>query len=153
MSISSISRLRTAKRSTPRLIVWPEAPGPFYFYRDPMFRAQAEMLARQARAYFLFGNVAHTPKGEPLNSAVMLAPNGSVAGRYDKMHLVPFGEFVPAIFSFVNRITPEAGDFVPGTKRVVFNVAGHKLGAFICYESAFPRRSPQIRSRWSASSS
>ncbi len=130
--------LTAAKHSTPRLIVWPEAPGPFYFYRDPMFRAQAEMLARQARAYFLFGSVAHTPKGEPLNSAVMLTPDGRLAGRYDKIHLVPFGEFVPAIFSFVNRITPEAGDFVPGTKRVLFNVAGHKLGAFICYESAFP---------------
>jgi apolipoprotein N-acyltransferase len=130
--------LQAALRSTPRLIIWPEAPGPFYYYRDPLFHEQAANLARQAHTYFLFGTVAHTPKNEPLNSAVMLRPDGSVVDRYDKIHLVPFGEFVPPIFDFVNRITQEAGDFAPGTRRVLFDVAGHRVGTFICYESAFP---------------
>lgn len=130
--------LRAALRSSPRLIIWPEAPGPFYYYRDPTFHDEADTLARQAQAYFLFGSVAHTPHNEPLNSAVMLRPDGSVVDRYDKIHLVPFGEFVPKIFDFVNRITQEAGDFAPGTRRVVFDVAGRRVGAFICYESAFP---------------
>jgi apolipoprotein N-acyltransferase len=58
--------------------------------------------------------------------------------RYDKIHLVPFGEYVPNAFGWVNRITPEIGDFVPGTRIVTFPFDGHKLGAFICYESAFP---------------
>jgi apolipoprotein N-acyltransferase len=130
--------LQAALRSTPRLIIWPEAPGPFYYYRDPVFHEQANNLARQAQAYFLFGTVAHTQKNEPLNSAVMIRPDGTVVDRYDKIHLVPFGEFVPAIFDFVNRITQEAGDFAPGTRRVLFDVAGRRVGAFICYESAFP---------------
>lgn len=130
--------LQAALRSSPRLIIWPEAPGPFYYYRDPVFHEEADNLARQAHAYFLFGSVAHTPKNEPLNSAVMLRPDGTIVDRYDKIHLVPFGEFVPAIFDFVNRITQEAGDFAPGKRRVLFDVGGHRLGTFICYESAFP---------------
>ncbi len=59
-------------------------------------------------------------------------------GRYDKIDLVPFGEFVPPLFSFVNRVTQEAGDFVPGHDIEVLPAAGHRLGVFICYESAFP---------------
>jgi len=130
--------LREALQSSPRLIIWPEAPGPFYYYRDPAFHEQAGELAQRTHSYFLFGTVAHTPKNQPLNSAVMLRPDGTVVDRYDKIHLVPFGEFVPAIFDFVNRITQEAGDFAPGSRRVVFNVDGRRVGTFICYESAFP---------------
>src|SRR5258708_5802486 len=76
--------LREALQSTPRLIVWPEAPGPFYYYRDPLFHEQADTLARQAHAYFLFGAVAHTVNDRPLNSAVMVSPDGELAGRYDR---------------------------------------------------------------------
>ena len=54
------------------------------------------------------------------------------------MNLVPFGEFVPPLFGFVNRITQEAGDFVPGEGPKVLNAGANKLGVFICYESAFP---------------
>lgn len=121
-----------------RLIVWPEVPGPLYYYTDPAFRASATDLARLTQTYFLFGTVAYTPQGLPLNSAVMLAPSGTIVDRYDKMFLVPFGEFVPSMFSFVNRITKEAGDFTAGTRVVVFRFGEHRLGAFICYESAFP---------------
>jgi apolipoprotein N-acyltransferase len=95
-------------------------------------------IARLAHAPFLFGTVAFTPDGAPLNSAVLLSSEGEEVSRYDKMYLVPFGEFVPAPFGFVNRITKEAGDFAPGGHVVVSKVDGHRLGAFICYESAFP---------------
>jgi apolipoprotein N-acyltransferase len=120
------------------LLVWPETPGPLYFYNDPQFRDTATTLARTSQTYFLFGTVAYAPDNAPLNSAVLLTPGGDTVARYDKMYLVPFGEFIPPLFGWVNRITKEAGDFVPGTRVVVSPVGSHALGTFICYESAFP---------------
>ncbi len=131
--------LEQALSSKPRLIVWPEVPGPIYYYRDAEFREKAATLARTAHAYLLFGTVANTPKGAPLNSAVMLTPEGELVDRYDKINLVPFGEFVPKVFGFVNRITQEAGDFEPGNRVVVFPMGEHRVGTFICYESVFPQ--------------
>jgi apolipoprotein N-acyltransferase len=121
-----------------QIIIWPESPGPLYYYRDPRFHQEATQLAQQAHAYFLFGTVAETPRGAPLNSAVLLGPDGALVDRYDKINLVPFGEYVPSFFGFVNRITQEAGDFAPGNRIVVFPMATHRLGVFICYESVFP---------------
>ncbi len=120
------------------LIAWPESPAPIYYESDPVFREQANQLARAARTPFLFGMVAFTSSGAPLNSAQYVSASGEPLARYDKIHLVPFGEFVPAPFGFVSRITQEAGDFAPGTRVVVAPVGAHRAGAFICYESAFP---------------
>jgi len=121
-----------------KLIIWPESPGPLYFYRDPAFHREAMQLAQSEHAYFLFGTVAETREDAPLNSAVLLRPDGQLVDRYDKINLVPFGEFVPRIFGFVNRITQEAGDFAPGSRIVVFPMGEQRLGVFICYESVFP---------------
>ena len=119
------------------LIVWPEAPAPFYI-GDRDFRNYAAGIARASEASFLFGTVGMTPDKVPLNSAAMMDPDGRLVDRYDKINLVPFGEFIPPLFGWVNRITHEAGDFAPGNRIVVFPLDGHKAGAFICYESAFP---------------
>ncbi|MGD0618846.1 MAG: apolipoprotein N-acyltransferase [Bryobacteraceae bacterium] len=120
------------------LMVWPESPGPFYYYADPGFREKITALAKDEHAWFIFGTVSETHEGQPLNSAVMLAPDGHVVDRYDKMYLVPFGEFIPPLFGWVNRISQEAGDFSPGRRVVVFPAGEDRIGAFICYESAFP---------------
>jgi apolipoprotein N-acyltransferase len=119
------------------LVVWPELPAPLYYYEDQDFHDAAGQLARQQH-FFLFGTVAYTARHEPLNSSVLLGPDGNPIGRYDKMFLVPFGEFVPAAFSWVNRITQEIGDFVPGHTSNVLVAGPDHLGVFICYESAFP---------------
>jgi apolipoprotein N-acyltransferase len=119
------------------LVIWPELPAPLYYYDDPEFHRAASQIARR-HGYFLFGTVAYTSLKQPMNSAVLLGPDGLELGRYDKIDLVPFGEFVPPLFSFVNRVTQEAGDFVPGHDIKVLPAAGHRLGVFICYESAFP---------------
>lgn len=121
-----------------RLIVWPEAPMPAYYNRDVDFHDGITRLAQTARSYLLFGGVGNTPQGAPLNSAFFVSPQGELVDRYDKMYLVPFGEFVPPLFSFVNRITQEAGDFTPGERLVLMPFLDHKIGAFICYEAAFP---------------
>jgi apolipoprotein N-acyltransferase len=120
-----------------KLVIWPELPAPLYYYGDREFHQAATEIALH-HGYFLFGTVAYTSEHQPLNSAVLLGPDGLEIGRYDKIDLVPFGEFVPRVFSFVNRITQEAGDFVPGHDIKVLPAAGHRLGVFICYESAFP---------------
>jgi apolipoprotein N-acyltransferase len=116
------------------LLIWPEMPVPLYL-NDPAFLRYAGHVAQSSRASFLFGAVGRTKKGAPLNSAMMIDPDGKVIDEYDKIKLVPFGEFVPDIFSWVNRITKEAGDFESGGRVVVFP---NRVGAFICYESAFP---------------
>jgi len=124
---------------TPRadLVIWPEVPAPFYV-SDAAFRDYTARIAQTAGTPFLLGAVGLTPQREPLNSAVMLDSSGKIVDRYDKINLVPFGEFIPPMFGWVNRITKEIGDFVPGERVVVFPLDGHQLGAFICYESAFP---------------
>src|SRR5215469_1324118 len=134
----------SAANSGAKLIIWPEVPGPIYYYDDPLFRDEATTLARNTQAYFLFGTVGQTPQRRPLNSAVMLAPDGNLIDRYDKIHLVPFGEFVPPFFGWVTRISGEISDFVPGNRIVVFPAAEHRIGAFICYESVFPHQVRQF---------
>jgi apolipoprotein N-acyltransferase len=67
-------------------------------------------------------------------------PHGNVVGRYDKIHLVPFGEYVPFqnLLFFANKLTREVGDFARGSQRKVFDLGGTHAGVFICYESVFP---------------
>ena len=126
-----------SRTSGAEVILWPEVPAPFYLNETP-FREYTAQVARAAQTPLLFGAVGFTPQKEPLNSAEMLDSSGKVVDRYDKINLVPFGEFIPPLFGWVNKITKEIGDFVPGDRVVIFPVGEHKLGAFICYESAFP---------------
>jgi len=130
--------MRAALNARSDLLIWPELPAPFYYYDDPEFRQVAAGLASATRTAFLFGTVAHTSQGAPLNSALLLSPAGEPVARYDKIHLVPFGEYVPWPFGFFNKITKEVGDFAPGTSVATPPLGGHKIGTFICYESAFP---------------
>jgi apolipoprotein N-acyltransferase len=119
------------------LVIWPELPAPLYYYSDPDIHRDATDIARN-HGYFLFETVAYDHAHHPLNAAVLLGPDGGELGRYDKIGLVPFGEYVPPLFSFVNRITQEAGDFVPGGGIKVLPAGSQKLGVIICYEAAFP---------------
>jgi apolipoprotein N-acyltransferase len=129
-----------------RLIVWPESPAPFYI-NDPFFESAVSNLARQQGSWVLVGaiGVEHGRENrgrstEIYNSAQLVSPTGEWEGRYDKVHLVPFGEYVPfaRLFSFAGGLTKEVGDFSPGTSRIPLAADGVKLGVFICYESIFP---------------
>jgi apolipoprotein N-acyltransferase len=124
----------------PSIVAWPEVPAPLYYDDDARFQARMDSLARTLHAYLLFGTVAHTTADEPLNSAVLVSPEGNRISRYDKVNLVPFGEFVPWPFGYLaNKISTETGDFAAGTRVVVSPVSGgHSIGAFICYESVLP---------------
>lgn len=141
LSIASV-RKEGNSTSTP-LIIWPENPAPFYFERDPIFRSAVERMARETRAYVVVGSVnyADAEGTKPKNSAMVLDPEGRVVLAYDKIHLVPFGEYVPAwaFPSLVGKITYEAGNFVPGTSYRAAPTRDGGLGLFICYEAIFPQ--------------
>jgi len=129
----------TVAEPPPSIVVWPEVPAPLYYYEDARFRDYADSLARALRAWLLMGIVAHAPDGAPLNSAVLISPDGIALSRYDKVNLVPFGEFVPWPFgALAKHISTEVGDFAAGKRVVVSPTGRHKIGAFICYESVFP---------------
>jgi len=122
----------------PDLLIWPEVPAPFYYYDDAEFRGLTVELTGATRMHFLLGTVARSERGAPLNSALLLSPAGATISRYDKIHLVPFGEYVPWPFGFAGKIVSEVGDFEAGEQVVTAPVGPHKIGSFICYESAFP---------------
>jgi apolipoprotein N-acyltransferase len=125
------------------LIVWPESPAPFYD-NDSSFRDVLSDIARTTRSSILAGEAMVRDVGQPrqtiFNSALLINPQGQSAGRYDKVHLVPFGEYVPfkRVFSFAGGLTQQVGDFSSGDSRAPLQANGTKLGVFICYESIFP---------------
>jgi len=128
--------------SGPPLIIWSENSAPFYFNRDPVFRNAIETLARQAGSNVIAGatNFAGPGEKQPLNSAIGLDASGSVVLQYAKIHLVPFGEYVPAwLDHLVGKITSEAGNFVPGTSYASAPAGRGRIGVFICYEEVFPQ--------------
>jgi apolipoprotein N-acyltransferase len=126
------------------LIVWPESPAPFW-ENDKEFRATMSGLARTMDAPVIVGDIGiDADQGvsrnyDLYNSADFIQPGGSFSGRYDKMHLVPFGEYTPykKLFFFAGSLLDDVGLFDPGTHRSVFATRGHTYGTFICYESIF----------------
>ena len=126
----------------PDLIVWPESPAPFYS-NDPGFRSGLAHIASTARSWVVAGSIGIEGSGgnqEVFNSAALIDPSGELVARYDKVHLVPFGEYLPfpTLFSFAGGLTKEVGTFTPGVSRSALRAGEQKLGIFICYESIFP---------------
>lgn len=126
------------------LIVWPESPAPF-FTTDPLFRNPVGEMALETRSWVVTGSIGNTPPApgaasQVFNSAALVSPSGQWTARYDKVHLVPFGEYLPfpKLFAFAGGLTKEVGEFTPGTSREPLHAGSLPLGIFICYESVFP---------------
>jgi apolipoprotein N-acyltransferase len=134
----------TLNPSSTDLIVWPESPAGFRT-NDPDFQDRIANLARTANAPLIIGSLGvvpapSTPRGVLVyDSAALIHADGSSAGRYDKIHLVPWGEYIPFkdFFFFAKKLTAGAGDMDRGTDRTIFHSNGHAYGVFICYESIF----------------
>jgi apolipoprotein N-acyltransferase len=132
-----------AAQKNPGIVVWPEVPAPFSL-QDENFLARAQRIARGAGSGFLVGVIDWKPlPGGGLganNSAVLLGPNGARDFIYDKIHLVPFSEYVPwrNWLFFARDLTGLIGDFQHGSQYKVGNLSGGPFSVYICYEAIFP---------------
>ena len=150
--LDEIERLSLAPSPRhPDIIVWPEAPAPFSF-EDPQFAKRASALAIRAGVPFLAGDTEWKPLAQPsgqtkqarmvpYNSAILVDPQGRRVFVYDKIHLVPFGEYepFPLIHHVVANVSEEVGGFYPGSDVAAGTLPnGYRFGVFICYEAIFP---------------
>jgi apolipoprotein N-acyltransferase len=129
--------------SHPDLVAWPESPAPFD-ETDPRFQKALMNIAHTVQAPLVVGNIgwtldATTREWDYYNSALVVGSDGAKVGRYDKIHLVPFGEYVPFqnLLTFARKLTGRVSKFSRGDERKVFRLNGHRYGVFICYESVF----------------
>ncbi|HDZ62425.1 MAG TPA: apolipoprotein N-acyltransferase [Nitrospirae bacterium] len=130
--------------ANPDLIVWPESALPFVFGRDEPFTSELLEFQKTIDAHLLFGSVAY--KGisdgryQLTNSAVLTSPSGEVLSTYDKMHLVPFGEYVPLrkMLPFIGKLVEAVGDFEKGEEYTVMATPKVRISSPICFEIIFP---------------
>ncbi len=157
-TVSDLARLsREAAASGARLIVWPESSSPVSMRRPARRGAQGPTietdaayatilgdLARSLEADLIVGSVDYRVVGGALrayNSALLIGADGGPGASYDKVHLVPFGEYVPLsrVLFFVNRMVGGAiAEFAPGTRLEPLPASAGRAGTFICYEAIFP---------------
>ncbi len=142
----------------PAIIIWPEASSPGFWGepQDAWILETIFSLAKEARIPLLFGTVVKE-KGQYFNSALLINEEGKLSGRYDKLHLVPFGEYVPLkhIFKFLATIVP-IGDFTAGKEFTTFSLNAirdthpsatlrasnaQRFGVLICFEDTIPELS------------
>ena len=145
-TIETYERLSMPFSHRADLVVWPEAALPVFFQNEPLYQRRLADLTQKGAFSLLFGSPAFqaTSSGQIslFNSAYLLSPSLSSPPlfRYDKMHLVPFGEYVPlksALF-FVDKMVTGIGEFVPGKQATVMAIPSAKIGAAICFEVIFP---------------
>jgi apolipoprotein N-acyltransferase len=151
--IDLTTKSATASAAKIDLVVWPESPAPF-FVNDGKFRSAISDMTRSTKAWTITGSVGNGPpvagkEATAFNSAALISPTGDWSARYDKIHLVPFGEYLPfpSVFSFAGGLTDEVGRFERGASREPLNAGGTPLGVFICYESIFPDEVRQFADR------
>ncbi|MBI3090571.1 MAG: apolipoprotein N-acyltransferase [Candidatus Tectomicrobia bacterium] len=139
---------RQARAAGVDLVVWPETALPFDFAAESALRRRFLEGVRESATPTVVGAptveaVAGAASGESsrvFNSAYLLSPRAEVLGRYDKQHLVPFGEYVPFswLFKFASNLTGEIGAFTPGAGVAMMELRGHPFAVLICFEIIFP---------------
>jgi apolipoprotein N-acyltransferase len=134
---------REAGKGGVDLVVWPESAVPFFFQDEPVQSERIRGLARELNAWLLLGSPAHELRNNQntfLNSAFVISPSGETVARGDKLHLVPFGEYVPLkrLLPFVDKLVVGIGDFSAGERATPLNIGRTEAGLLVCYEGIFP---------------
>jgi apolipoprotein N-acyltransferase len=127
----------------PDLIIWPETATPFFFQDAREYQPFVLDIPKKTNAFLLFGTPSYRiQKGKVnhYNSAYLVSPSGELIGKYDKIHLVPFGEYVPMqdLLFFIGSLGEGIGDFKPGREIFNFSLPQGKFGVLICFEIIFP---------------
>ena len=129
-----------------QFVMWPESSTPFILEEDEAGEQALRAAVRETAVPVLFGSdqverlAGPPPVVRMYNAAFLVSPDGLTAAVYRKMHLVPFGEYIPGkqVLSFVSPLVQSLGEFVPGTSVVLLPVAGHVASTAICYEVVYP---------------
>src|SRR5262249_51470112 len=124
----------------PRLVIWPESPMNFTYASDQQFRELIASYAHEHHVSIIFNSQEPAPGGGIYNSAVLINEEGRLISQYDKIRLLPFGEYVPLPrwLPGANLITAIVGDFTPGANYTILPIGDVRAGVFICIESAYP---------------
>ncbi len=133
-----LEQARTAARHRPDLIVIPESALPAYWQESAMLRRDLSEVAGTGRV--LFNDVESTADGRSYNVARLLGPSGLVGAPYRKVHLVPFGEYVPLpkVFFFVRKVSREIGAFSAAAAPTTLGDGNLRIGVGVCYEITYP---------------
>lgn len=131
-----------AAQEKPDLIIWPETATPFFFQDATEYHPFILNIPKRTQAFLLFGSPSYgIEKGKPnhYNSAYLVSPTGELAGKYDKLHLVPFGEYVPlGDLLPLGSLGEGIGNFKPGNRIALFTLPRARFGVVICFEIIFP---------------
>ena len=146
MSEAALRTLHDEK--VPRLIIWPESPMNFTYGTDSQFRERLTQFAKEHHASVLLNSQEVAPNNGIYNSAVLINEQGSLVAQYDKIRLLPFGEYVPLPqwLPGAGLIRGIVGDFTPGSNYRLMPVGNLRAGVFICIESAYPSIARQFTS-------
>ncbi|MCX7965705.1 MAG: apolipoprotein N-acyltransferase [Syntrophorhabdaceae bacterium] len=122
------------------IVIWPETSMPFAFNTAKKIQEVLKSLAISINSFLLFGTV-HMEDGDKFyNSAYLIDRQGNISGFYNKVHLVPFGEYTPLkkYIPFLEKITAAGGNFTPGKSHTPIKSPIGNIGVLICYEGIFP---------------
>jgi apolipoprotein N-acyltransferase len=138
-----LNMTRRAIAEGAQVVLWPESSTPFFFEEDRPGAEQIRALARESKVPILVGSDQVDRASSPptyYNSAFLVRPDGSTGGIYRKMHLVPFGEYVPlkTLLFFAGPLVEAVSDFSAGDAAVLLPVRGHLVTTPICYEIVYP---------------
>jgi apolipoprotein N-acyltransferase len=134
---------RACSLEQPDLVIWPESATPFFYQSEEAYQAEIAGIVRDLGAHLLFGSPSWelvNGRQRFFNSAFLVAPDNRILGRYDKIHLVPYGEYVPLqpLFPFIQKMVTGIGDFSSGSDIRSLPVPACPCATLICYEIIFP---------------